>query len=844
MLLRATLIVGWMLAAAAVAGAASPGRSRELAAAYGIPRLEGIGVDGESGDWGERGFRVEVMTDELGELRHPADFDPTLRLAWDDRGLLVMAEVWDDSLVEVENQRRMFEGDAVELFIGSRRGRHDYYMLLIGPGVDPTQPGIRRTFFDERGGGPDAAEGLPALEATIARRRTADGYRVEVLLPWGNLPEVESRVGAEISFQAYAMDRDSGDTEPYRACWYPAYDTHLNSTNSMYRLRLAEAPSPPVRATVRGQYRDVVVVAGPDWAGRAVRVTRGDEPLADGLLTTADGRAAASLRLPRPDRGQPLGRLSVELDGAPPVEIERGGAAAMVGKAVEEGGLGFFQHVFSGEMFPVVEFEDPELVRNWIGDFGLRPRFFNSRFEEVTRADEPGWYGAVVEIDSEEGRTTRRFFTLFRTPDDQAVPRQVVPAWALPSIGTIALPGGVTLSANEATDAGLTEAAAIRRSAQLGAQVDTSAPEADVMDKRWWVRLKRTLYEVQGRPVLPEPEPSADAIAPILREGSPEEAGMDPAVSSELDALCRQWLSSAKNDGFSVCVSRRGVVFFHKAYGNAPDGQPMTTATPARMSSATKLLAGVLLMMYVDRGLVDLDVPLDRYLPALRGIDVATPFTFRQLHTHTSGLAGHYGDDLRDLDERIADEYAFLEVPVTHLYNSVGMALSTKGLELVSGEPYPVLFRRLLVDPLGMEHTIVKDSWGNAYSTALDYAKVGQMLLNGGSYGHYRFMSPETVELAKPKRLTEVFGEEATKTWGIGFWGDTDNERSLGGTAFGHTSANSAMLRIDPAADLVIAVSSVEKGNGFSAVRKRFIETIEEHIRDASAPHPNQGDAP
>ena len=77
--------------------------------------------------------------------------------------------------------------------------------------------------------------------------------------------------------------------------------------------------------------------------------------------------------------------------------------------------LGFSPAVFSGTEFPKADFLNPERAENIIGEYSIKSTFYNAAMEPVATAKEPGRYGAVVEIRTAEGRSLRRFRTLYRT---------------------------------------------------------------------------------------------------------------------------------------------------------------------------------------------------------------------------------------------------------------------------------------------------------------------------------------------------------------------------------------------------------------------------------------------
>ncbi|MFH1570077.1 MAG: hypothetical protein ABIL09_18945, partial [Gemmatimonadota bacterium] len=87
-----------------------------------------------------------------------------------------------------------------------------------------------------------ALKGL-AGEPEVAARRTAEGYDLEVLVPWAPLG-IAPEPGRVVAFQFYLNDRDEGRFQ--RLLFFPAENAHASSLP--YRqLRLAEAAGPPVR---------------------------------------------------------------------------------------------------------------------------------------------------------------------------------------------------------------------------------------------------------------------------------------------------------------------------------------------------------------------------------------------------------------------------------------------------------------------------------------------------------------------------------------------------------------------------------------------------------------------
>jgi len=381
-------------------------------AAFDVPRLEGIAVDGDPADWGERGFRVDVLFDASETPKPLADFDAAARLGWDERGLLVLVSVADDVAAEEANEDALWRRDSLELFLAADRGAGDVWQMAIAPGLDPKHPDLRTHLYDYR-----KSEELKkvSLAASAARTKTATGYVVEALLPWASLG-VEPVVGRHVAFQVYANDADRAP-ERSQLLWFPTPGAHADSKR-MHRLRLAEKASLAVAASASGHYerfrrtRVNVTASG----GEAVRVLAGGVLLGQGRLLR-DGRLArASLALPMPPRGETFGPLVVAVDGRAVATVELPDADAERKQAFERAAMRFQPFVFSGEKFPPVEFEQPSLVEDLIGPYTMKTTFYDADYNEVTAAEKPGRYGAIVEVQGEDGAVTKRFFTLFRQP--------------------------------------------------------------------------------------------------------------------------------------------------------------------------------------------------------------------------------------------------------------------------------------------------------------------------------------------------------------------------------------------------------------------------------------------
>jgi CubicO group peptidase (beta-lactamase class C family) len=181
----------------------------------------------------------------------------------------------------------------------------------------------------------------------------------------------------------------------------------------------------------------------------------------------------------------------------------------------------------------------------------------------------------------------------------------------------------------------------------------------------------------------------------------------------------------------SIAIVLDQEIVFSRAFGYADVDKkiPATTRTIYRVGSITKLFAATMLMQLVERGKLNINDPLIKYLPAYKpGYPANTgPTTLRQLATHTSGLHvdaaqgfWHYfsnfqwvvskgkekivwgvtKDDLLSTLDRVEIEYTPNLYP--H-YSNFGYQLLGIALETAAHEPFGEYVKSNILDPLDMK---------------------------------------------------------------------------------------------------------------------------------------------
>ncbi len=259
--------------------------------------------------------------------------------------------------------------------------------------------------------------------------------------------------------------------------------------------------------------------------------------------------------------------------------------------------------------------------------------------------------------------------------------------------------------------------------------------------------------------------------------------------------------------------------------------RPMRTDDLFWIASQSKPITATALMMLVDEGKVNVDDPVEKYLPEFKGQWVKAeqdsehvllkrpvhPITVRDVLSHTSGLPFSSPLekptlDLLPLEARVRS-YAMLplefEPDSKYQYANSGINTAGRIIEVVSGMPYAQFLDERLFKPLkmkdttfwpnakqvqrlaksykadaaktGLEETTVTQlrypltdrsrepmPAGGLFSTASDMARFCQMILNGGTLDGKRYLSEAAVKQMTSKQTADAVKEKYGFGWSVG----------------------------------------------------------------------------
>ena len=344
--------------------------------------------------------------------------------------------------------------------------------------------------------------------------------------------------------------------------------------------------------------------------------------------------------------------------------------------------------------------------------------------------------------------------------------------------------------------------------------------------------------------------PPAGAALPAAR---PEAVGMSSAQLALIDRLVTDAVARKDFPGAVLLVAHKGKVVYRKAFGLSqwvPEERPLAADMIFDLASMTKPVAtATAIMILVERGQLRLWDRVRTYVPEFSTWygEKGRPGEEARLYnllTHTSGLPPY--TDAKEAAKRLGDPCTTAdlvrliagipkEMPVGRefVYSCLNYITLADIVQKVSGQTIDRFAAETIFKPLGMTRTfytppaglldqcvptevvdgkplrgVVHDPLarlqggvsGNAglFSTADDLAVFAQMLLDGGSYGGVRILSPLTVA-----RMTEIYPKVGDSGRGLGWDIDTDYSNLRGDLfgleSFGHSGYTGTSIWIDPA---------------------------------------------
>ncbi len=318
----------------------------------------------------------------------------------------------------------------------------------------------------------------------------------------------------------------------------------------------------------------------------------------------------------------------------------------------------------------------------------------------------------------------------------------------------------------------------------------------------------------------------------------PEIVGMSSERLARIKPLLQRYVDEGKVAGIQTLIARKGKIVHFEQVGklDLDTHSALREDSLFRIYSMTKPITTTAAMILYEEGKLQLDDPVEKYLPAFKNkkvlvdgelIDATHAITIRELMSHTAGLTyGIFGNSVIDQKYRVAmfgegHQFSFNNTtinadaskiktlddlvsaigpiplqyqPGTQWVYSLSVDILGAVVEKVSGQSLDVFMLERLFKPLKMNDTFfevpkeklqrfgtlqAKDAGGKLMvidrpktsdfannvtffsgggglvSSAMDYLRYSQMMLNGGELDGIRILSPTTIDLMTRDQLTQ-----------------------------------------------------------------------------------------
>lgn len=330
------------------------------------------------------------------------------------------------------------------------------------------------------------------------------------------------------------------------------------------------------------------------------------------------------------------------------------------------------------------------------------------------------------------------------------------------------------------------------------------------------------------------------AAAQVMLAEAPAPSGFAEAIAKGR-ATVHALMDEHAIPGMSVAVLVDGEIVWSEGFGfaNLEHRVPVTPLTRMRIGSVSKPVTAAALARQVERGRVDLDVPVQRYVPAFP--EKRWPITTRQIAGHTAGIRHYRGNEFLSRDrfatvtEGLAifqDDSLLFRPGTDYHYSSYGWNLVSAVIEGATGADFLAVVRREVFEPLGLRSIVAEHTDSiipyrasfyerdpetgrvlNAEYVDNSYKWAGggflstpeDLMLFGFGYIREPLLEPDTVELLfTPQRLDS--GD--TTGYGIGW---RTKEDPSGRRTVGHTGGSvggTTAFWTWPEEQMVIAVVS------------------------------------
>lgn len=369
----------------------------------------------------------------------------------------------------------------------------------------------------------------------------------------------------------------------------------------------------------------------------------------------------------------------------------------------------------------------------------------------------------------------------------------------------------------------------------------------------------------------------------VLSRGAPATAGMDETILRAGVHMYETAVEADRVRNVVLLVARRGKVVLHEAMGWKDKGIALKKDAMFRMASNTKPVVATGISILVEEGKLRYGDLVREHIEAFDNYR-AGGITIHHLLTHTSGFridpiffkplmeksAEHPEAPSLQLEvNRFGEVGATVPAGTTYKYSNPGYNTLGALVEVASGQPLEVFLKERLYEPLGMadsyHHEVAEKldgklermlvvyerdkegQWqvrwqpgaapqypfvrasGGMISTAMDYAILCQMFLNGGVYGGKRILKEEAARAMTSRQTASLYTAEERESreryYGYGWNVSRDG-------VFSHGGSDGTAAWVVPGPKLIVLAFTQSPGRHNGGLGARFLKLVQASISD------------
>jgi len=327
-----------------------------------------------------------------------------------------------------------------------------------------------------------------------------------------------------------------------------------------------------------------------------------------------------------------------------------------------------------------------------------------------------------------------------------------------------------------------------------------------------------------------------------------------------IDAYVTEQMNNLGIPGMALGIVQGGQIAHVQGFGVADSsGRTVTPQTPFYIGSVTKPFTALAVMQLVEAGKIDLDAPVQTYLPwfELADKEASAKITVRNLLNQTSGMSTKDGNrfwaDQQGMEEAVRGlNTVQLTHPVgtTYQYNNFNYIISGLIVEVVSGQSYADYVTEHIFEPLDMRHSYAVrtpaladglseghiNMFGRVFRdervrspaalpsgflmvSAEDMTHFAIAQMNDGRYGDASILSPQGIAVMQTPAISEGNGSDWGIGWDIATWDGTQLITRVGDNGNFH-----AVIIMMPESNLGVVL--LANASGFEQMKSYAVDRI------------------